>query len=141
MKIGLFKDSFPAVHVSRRFRPMTVFHEVSGDESGFTCCAFSACERFVMLGTCLGHLKLYNTFSGKEVASHRCHTSAITHLEPSRVLQRSEVRMVIGFNTFVWHVDMTSVFLSQDGKLVLTSASWSVPLSVLWSLDGGFNLK
>lgn len=64
---------------------MSVFHEGDGDESGFTCCAFSARERFLMLGTCSGHLKFYNVFSGEEVANYTCHTSAITHLEPSRV--------------------------------------------------------
>ncbi|KAM3838106.1 DDB1- and CUL4-associated factor 1-like [Diretmus argenteus] len=95
-----------------RFRPMSFFHEGDGDESGFTCCAFSARERFLMLGTCTGHLKLYNVFSGEEEANYTCHTSAITHLEPSR-----------------------------DGKLLLTSASWSVPLSALWSMDGVFGMK
>ncbi|XP_022597901.1 DDB1- and CUL4-associated factor 1-like isoform X2 [Seriola dumerili] len=95
-----------------RFRPMSVFHEGDGDESGFTCCAFSARERFLMLGTCSGHLKFYNVFSGEEEANYTCHTSAITHLEPSR-----------------------------DGKFLLTSASWSVPLSALWSMDGVFSLK
>ncbi|KAK9529756.1 hypothetical protein VZT92_013830 [Zoarces viviparus] len=95
-----------------RFRPMSVFHEGDGDESGFTCCAFSARERFLMLGTCSGHLKFYNVFSGEEEANYTCHSSAITHLEPSR-----------------------------DGKLLLTSASWTVPLSALWSMDGVFSLK
>nr|XP_046241098.1 LOW QUALITY PROTEIN: DDB1- and CUL4-associated factor 1-like [Scatophagus argus] len=95
-----------------RFRPMTVFHEGDGDESGFTCCAFSARERFLMLGTCSGHLKFYNVFSGEQVADYTCHTSAITHLEPSR-----------------------------DGKLLLTSASWSFPLSALWSIDSVFSKK
>ncbi|XP_072307893.1 DDB1- and CUL4-associated factor 1-like isoform X1 [Eucyclogobius newberryi] len=95
-----------------RFRPISVFHEGPGDESDFTCCAFSARERFLMLGTCSGHLKFFNVFSGEEAANYTCHTSAITHLEPSR-----------------------------DGKLLLTSASWSVPLSALWSLDGVFSLK
>lgn len=76
---------FKKKKIPSRFRPMTVFHEGDGDESGFTCCAFSARERFLMLGTCSGHLKLYNVFSGEEVANYNCHTSAITHLEPSRV--------------------------------------------------------
>lgn len=69
----------------RRFRPMTVFHEGDGDESGFTCCAFAARERFLMLGTCFGHLNLFDVSSGAKVADYTCHTSAITHLEPSRV--------------------------------------------------------
>uniref|UniRef100_A0AAZ3R3Z3 DDB1- and CUL4-associated factor 1 n=1 Tax=Oncorhynchus tshawytscha TaxID=74940 RepID=A0AAZ3R3Z3_ONCTS len=68
--------------------------------------------RFLMLGTCTGHLKLYNVFSGQEEASYSCHTSAITHLEPSR-----------------------------DGSLLLTSASWSVPLSALWSMQSVFEMK
>lgn len=29
----------------------------------------------------------------------------------------------------------------QDGKLLLTSASWSSPLSALWSMDGVFTKK
>lgn len=64
---------------------MTVFHEGDGDESGFTCCAFSARERFLMLGTCFGRLNLYDVSSGEKVANYNCHTSAITHLELSRV--------------------------------------------------------
>uniref|UniRef100_A0A3Q3JWF1 DDB1- and CUL4-associated factor 1 n=1 Tax=Monopterus albus TaxID=43700 RepID=A0A3Q3JWF1_MONAL len=95
-----------------RFRPMSVFHEDDGDELGFTCCAFSAHERFLMVGTCTGHLKFFSIFSGEVEANYTCHTSAITHLEPSR-----------------------------DGKLLLTSASWSVPLSALWGMDGVFSMK
>ncbi|XP_029006472.1 DDB1- and CUL4-associated factor 1-like isoform X2 [Betta splendens] len=95
-----------------RFRPMSVYHERDGDESGFTCCAFSACERCLILGTCSGHIKFYSMFSGDEEADYTCHTSAITHLEPSR-----------------------------DGKLLLTSSSWSTPLSALWSKDGVFSMK
>lgn len=68
-----------------RFRPISVFREADEDESGFMCCAFSARERFLMLGTCTGQLKLYNVFTGQEEASYSCHSSAITHLEPSRV--------------------------------------------------------
>ncbi|XP_034557902.1 DDB1- and CUL4-associated factor 1-like isoform X3 [Notolabrus celidotus] len=90
-----------------RFRPMSIFHE-----GGFTCCAFSARERFLMLGTYSGHLKFYNVFSGQEEASYTCHISAITHLEPSR-----------------------------DGKLLLTSAPWSEPLSALWSMDSVFSRR
>ncbi|OBS75043.1 hypothetical protein A6R68_14451 [Neotoma lepida] len=95
-----------------RFRPISVFREANEDESGFTCCAFSARERFLMLGTCTGQLKLYNVFSGQEEASYNCHNSAITHLEPSR-----------------------------DGSLLLTSATWSQPLSALWGMKSVFDLK
>lgn len=95
-----------------RFRPISVFREADEDESGFMCCAFSARERFLMLGTCTGHLKLYNVFTGQEEASYSCHSSAITHLEPSR-----------------------------DGSLLLTSASWSYPLSALWGMKSVFIMK
>ncbi|CAB1336118.1 unnamed protein product, partial [Coregonus sp. 'balchen'] len=95
-----------------RFRPMSVFREADEDESGFMCCAFSARERFLMLGTCTGQLKLYNVFTGQEEASYSCHSSAITHLEPSR-----------------------------DGSLLLTSASWSYPLSALWGMKSVFIMK
>ncbi|KAJ8400883.1 hypothetical protein AAFF_G00392370 [Aldrovandia affinis] len=95
-----------------RFRPISVFREAEEDESGFMCCAFSARERFLMLGTCTGQLKLYNIFTGQEEASYSCHNSAITHLEPSR-----------------------------DGSLLLTSASWSYPLSALWGMKSVFIMK
>lgn len=78
-----------------RFRPISVFREADEDESGFMCCAFSARERFLMLGTCTGQLKLYNVFTGQEEASYNCHTSAITHLEPSRVSGRSHAPLQI----------------------------------------------
>lgn len=65
-----------------------------------------------MLGTCTGQLKLYNVFSGQEEASYNCHNSAITHLEPSR-----------------------------DGSLLLTSATWSQPLSALWGMKSVFDMK
>ncbi|KAG7472926.1 hypothetical protein MATL_G00114110 [Megalops atlanticus] len=95
-----------------RFRPISLFREAEEDESGFMCCAFSARERFLMLGTCTGQLKLYNVFTGQEEASYSCHSSAITHLEPSR-----------------------------DGSLLLTSASWSYPLSALWGMKSVFIMK
>ncbi|XP_059103734.1 DDB1- and CUL4-associated factor 1-like isoform X1 [Peromyscus eremicus] len=95
-----------------RFRPISVFREAHEYESGFTCCAFSAQERFLMLGTYTGQLKLYNVFSGLEEASYNCHNSAITHLEPSR-----------------------------DGTLLLTSATWSQPLSALWGMRSVFDRK
>ncbi|KAJ8260318.1 hypothetical protein GJAV_G00179600 [Gymnothorax javanicus] len=95
-----------------RFRPISLFREAEEDESGFMCCAFSARERFLMLGTCTGQLKLYNIFTGQEEACYSCHNSAITHLEPSR-----------------------------DGSLLLTSASWSYPLSALWGMQSVFIMK
>ncbi|XP_075869268.1 DDB1- and CUL4-associated factor 1-like isoform X2 [Nelusetta ayraudi] len=95
-----------------RFRPMTVFHREEGDasssSSSFTCSAFSASQRHLLLGTSSGHLQLHNITTRGLVAEYPCHTGSITHLEPSR-----------------------------DGKLLLTSAaSWTFPMSALWSTDG-----
>ncbi|XP_008407390.1 protein VPRBP-like isoform X4 [Poecilia reticulata] len=109
---GVDRGSLDRQLIFSRFRPLSVFRENSGGDSSFTCCAFSARERFLMLGTCSGHLKLYNIFSGEEAADYTCHGSAISHIEPSR-----------------------------DGNFVLTSASWSVPLSALWSMDSIFTMK
>ncbi|XP_024118657.1 DDB1- and CUL4-associated factor 1 isoform X1 [Oryzias melastigma] len=95
-----------------RFRPATVFTERDQYESGFTCCAFSALERFLLLGNCSGHLVFYNVISGEQEAKYTCHATPITHLQPS-----------------------------GDGKLVLTSASWGTPLSALWSSEGVFERK
>lgn len=115
---------------------MTVFHEGDGDESGFTCCAFAARQRFLMLGTCFGRLNLFDVSSGEKVANHTCHTSAITHLEPSRVGSPGtgvgqKLRLHQPNDGFSWFF--------QDGKLLLTSASWSFPLSALWNVDGVFS--
>ncbi|KAL4597457.1 protein VPRBP-like [Arapaima gigas] len=87
-----------------RFRPISVFREAEEDESGFMCCAFSARERFLMLGTCTGQLKLYNIFTGQEEASYSCHSSAITHLEPSRV-SASQMYLVFMYVRYgmVWY--------------------------------------
>lgn len=91
-----------------RFRPISVFREADEDESGFMCCAFSARERFLMLGTCTGQLKLYNVFTGQEEASYSCHSSAITHLEPSRVSKhlRDKIQKVFLCLIKMSHVDL-----------------------------------
>uniref|UniRef100_A0A3Q2Q8K8 DDB1- and CUL4-associated factor 1 n=1 Tax=Fundulus heteroclitus TaxID=8078 RepID=A0A3Q2Q8K8_FUNHE len=109
---GAGRGSLDRHLIFSRFRPMSVFHEGDGGDSSFTCCAFSACENFLMLGTFSGHVKVFNISSGEEEANYTCHGSAITHIEPSR-----------------------------DGNLVLTSGSWSVPLSALWSMNSVFSMK
>lgn len=93
--------------MSVRFRPTRVFREGEGDESGFTCCAFSARNRFLMLGTCSGRLKLYNVFSGEEMVNYACHTSAITHLEPSRVNSHTHANATAD-PTVGWRFEQTS---------------------------------
>lgn len=82
-----------------------MFREADEDESGFMCCAFSARERFLMLGTCTGQLKLYNVFTGQEEASYSCHSSAITHLEPSRVSRENHKIKKYIYIQFKIHTD------------------------------------
>uniref|UniRef100_A0A8C4R3X2 DDB1- and CUL4-associated factor 1 n=1 Tax=Eptatretus burgeri TaxID=7764 RepID=A0A8C4R3X2_EPTBU len=98
--------------VFSRFRPVSVFRESDEDGSDFTCCAFSARERFIMLGTSTGELKLYNLFSGQEEATYVCHTAPVMHCQPSR-----------------------------DGMLLLTSSIWGQPLSALWGMKDVFDMK
>uniref|UniRef100_H3CH15 DDB1- and CUL4-associated factor 1 n=1 Tax=Tetraodon nigroviridis TaxID=99883 RepID=H3CH15_TETNG len=109
---GVHRASLDRHLIFSRFRPLTLFPEADGDQTGFTSCAFSAHQPVLMLGTSLGRLGLFKLSSGDKMADYSCHGSAITHLEPSR-----------------------------DGKLLLTSASWGVPLSALWNLDGVFSRK
>ncbi|XP_053723748.1 DDB1- and CUL4-associated factor 1-like [Synchiropus splendidus] len=107
---GLERANLDRHLIFSRFRPLSVFHK---DDSGsFTCCSFSADQRHLLLGNTFGHLKFFNMFSGEEEADYTCHSSSLTHIQPSR-----------------------------DGNLLLTSALWSRPLSSLWSLDGTFTLK
>ena len=99
-----------------RFRPISVFREADEDESGFMCCAFSARERFLMLGTCTGQLKLYNVFTGQEEASYSCHSSAITHLEPSRV-SRESYQYTSNFRLYLVFVAAVSKLFNTSSKI------------------------
>ncbi|PVD24412.1 hypothetical protein C0Q70_14894 [Pomacea canaliculata] len=70
----------------------------------------SADEKFLVLGTFSGDLKLINMSTGEEASSLNCHNSSIIHLEPS-----------------------------QDGKLLLTS-SWGISEdSAMWTIDYFFH--
>ncbi|XP_067935367.1 DDB1- and CUL4-associated factor 1-like isoform X1 [Watersipora subatra] len=94
-----------------RYKPIKTYKD---SESGVTysCCAFSACEQWLMLGNYSGDLKLYSIQAGEEAETYNCHNSPLTQVEPSR-----------------------------DGMLLLTSSSWSRPLSALWSMDNFFDQK
>lgn len=94
-----------------RFRPVRAYRDSEGSSS-FTCCAFSTCDQFIFLGTLAGELKVYNLHTGTEETTYNCHESEVTHCEPSK-----------------------------DGKLLLTSSSWRVPLSALWTFTDVFEMK
>ncbi|XP_022098805.1 DDB1- and CUL4-associated factor 1-like isoform X2 [Acanthaster planci] len=99
-----------------RFRPVQMIRDDPDEVGCFTCCRFSRhtnpTEMFLWLGNYEGELKAYNIYSGAEEASYSCHDSPITHVEPSR-----------------------------DGKLILTSSTWSNPMSALWSIGDTFDKK
>lgn len=74
---------------------MTAFHSDEGDASSsaagatFTCAAFAASQRLLLLGTSSGHLQLRNIVTRGLLAEYPCHSGRITHLEPSRVRTHS----------------------------------------------------
>ncbi|XP_071500880.1 DDB1- and CUL4-associated factor 1-like [Diadema antillarum] len=101
--------------VYSRFHPIQTFRDAEED-SWFTCCAFSKHsnpkDRFLWMGNYAGELKTYNLYSGTEEFSYTCHDSPIRLVEPSR-----------------------------DGNLVLTSSTWSHPMSALWGREPTFDKK
>lgn len=73
----------------------------------FTCCDFTPCSSQLVIGLQSGEVKCFNINEGTDEFNYNCHESSIT-----------------------------SVKVSRDGKLVITSSSWRSPLSALWSIDG-----
>lgn len=94
-----------------RFRPVRTFRDPDGS-SNYSCCAFSAESQYLLLGTLVGELHVYNVYSGTEEATYSCHESELTHCQPSK-----------------------------DGKFLLTSSAWRKPLSSLWSFVDVFDMK
>lgn len=94
-----------------RFRPFRTYRDPD-DSDCFTCCAFTACDQYLIFGTSSGSLQLYNQESGQKEVNCACHSSAVTHCEPSKA-----------------------------GQLILTSNTWRRPLSALWKMGGNFELK
>ncbi|KAM7301190.1 DDB1 and CUL4-associated factor 1 isoform X3 [Ixodes scapularis] len=94
-----------------RFRPVRTFRDPDGS-SNYSCCAFSAESQYLLLGTLVGELHVYNLYSGVEEATYSCHESELTHCQPSK-----------------------------DGKFLLTSSAWRRPLSSLWSFVDVFDMK
>lgn len=108
---GVEGSRYDRKFVYSRFRPLRVYRDAEGDNC-FSCCAFSACEQWLMLGTYTGDLKLYNVHTAEEAETYSCHNSPLTRCEPSR-----------------------------DGSLLLTSSSWGTPLSGLWTMNDFFDLR
>ena len=69
-------------------------------------------DTFVLAGTYLGDVKMFNLKTGTEESSYNCHGSQVTNLE-----------------------------VNKDGTLLLTSSAWRLPYSKLWSLGEFFETK
>ncbi|XP_066992783.2 protein mahjong isoform X2 [Anabrus simplex] len=97
--------------VHSRFCPVRTFR--LNDEDGFfTCCEFLPCDRYLMMGTHHGDIKMFNLHNGVEEASYQVHESGVSNLAASR-----------------------------DGTLLLTSCPWHRPLSALWTINRFFEMK
>ncbi|XP_011866253.1 PREDICTED: protein mahjong [Vollenhovia emeryi] len=98
-------------HIYSRFCPIKTFRPT---ETGgiFTCCAFSPCTQYLILGTHAGDIKMFNVHSGMEEATYQCH------------------------ETYVYHMEC-----NQRGNLLLTSTAWRSPMSALWDIGAFFEMK
>ncbi|XP_034192618.1 lisH and WD40 domain-containing protein mahjong isoform X1 [Osmia lignaria lignaria] len=97
-------------HIYSRFCPVKTFRPT--DVGTFTCCIFSPCQQYLMLGTYAGDVKMFNAHTGLEEATYPCHESYVYHME-----------------------------CNQRGNLLLTSTAWRSPMSALWSIGTFFDLK
>uniref|UniRef100_A0ABD2WU61 LisH domain-containing protein n=1 Tax=Trichogramma kaykai TaxID=54128 RepID=A0ABD2WU61_9HYME len=98
-------------YIYSRFCPVKTFRPAETDGS-FTCCTFSQCQEYLLLGTYAGEVKMFNVRSGAEEASYSCHESYVSELETNR-----------------------------RGDLLLTSTGWGSMMSALWSLGTFFEMK
>ncbi|XP_012270857.1 DDB1- and CUL4-associated factor 1 isoform X2 [Orussus abietinus] len=98
-------------YIYSRFCPVKSFRPTDV-EGPFTCCTFSPCQQYLMLGTYSGDVKLFNAHTGTEEATYQCHESYIYHME-----------------------------CNQKGNLLLTSTAWRSPMSALWSIGTFFDMK
>ncbi|KAG1680064.1 DDB1- and CUL4-associated factor 1 [Nymphon striatum] len=88
-------------HIYSRFRPARSYKD--DQASSYSCCAFSACNQYIIIGTVSGELKFYNISTGLEEKTYSCHDSEVVRCEPAR-----------------------------DGNMFLISSTWGNPLSALW---------
>ncbi|XP_070530641.1 protein mahjong isoform X2 [Cardiocondyla obscurior] len=98
-------------HIYSRFCPIKTFRPTDIGEI-FTCCTFSPCTQYLILGTHAGDIKMFNVHTGMEEATYQCHESYVYHME-----------------------------CNQRGNLLLTSTAWRSPMSVLWDIGAFFESK
>lgn len=95
------------------FAPWRTIRSADSNEINFSSCHIIQSSDLVLVGTHQGEAKVFNINHGTEEFSSRCHSYIIDSIQANRT-----------------------------GNLVLTSASWRSPLSVLWSIkDNDFLSK
>uniref|UniRef100_A0A146LRX2 DDB1-and CUL4-associated factor-like 1 n=1 Tax=Lygus hesperus TaxID=30085 RepID=A0A146LRX2_LYGHE len=90
--------------IHSRFCTVHIFR-YGGENAYFTSCDFFGNDKFVVIGSHQGEVKLFNLCTGTEVASYHCHESYISHLQ-----------------------------CAKKSTLLLTSSTWRQPLSACWSI-------
>lgn len=87
------------------FAPWRTIRSTDSNEINFSSCHIVQSSDLLLVGTHQGEAKAFNINHGTEEFSSRCHSYIIDSIQANRT-----------------------------GDLVLTSASWRSPLSVLWSI-------
>ena len=99
-----------------RFRPVKTFRadqESEGNyDNHFTACALMPDNDYLLAGTYLGEVKMFDINSMQESSTYSCHDSQVNHIQPNRT-----------------------------GSLIITSSQWRTPYSCLWSMGEFFDSK
>nr|XP_018897867.1 PREDICTED: protein mahjong isoform X4 [Bemisia tabaci] len=96
--------------IHSRFCPVRTFR-LSEDDGYFTCCEFLS-DKYLMVGTYGGEVKMFNLQTGADDLTYACHEGYISNLE-----------------------------CNKAGNLLLSSTTWRRPLSAMWSVDKVFEQK
>ena len=99
-----------------RFRPVKTFRTNSdqdnNQDNNFTACALMPDNDYLLAGTYMGDVKMFDINSMQEVSTYSCHDSQVNHIQPNK-----------------------------SGSLLLTSSQWRTPYSCLWTMGEFFESK
>ena len=99
-----------------RFRPVKTFRANSeqdnNQDNNFTACALMPDNDYLLAGTYMGEVKMFDINSMQEVSTYSCHDSQVNHIQPNK-----------------------------SGNLLLTSSQWRTPYSCLWTMGEFFESK
>ena len=99
-----------------RFRPVKTFRanaeQDNNQDNNFTACALMPDNDYLLAGTYMGDVKMFDINTMQEVTTYSCHDSQVNHIQPNK-----------------------------SGSLLLTSSQWRTPYSCLWSMGEFFDSK